>query len=272
MRFEAEVEAGKGRAVWAAIEELAAGYLKQDVAASMGQARADAFVDLILANAAVSTVVDLALPAGFAIAGQTSAAVAGTCKACGRGLASPAVDGAAGRSGARGGASVWEEAATGLLVDADQDTADHGTTDHGTTDHGTTDHGTTDHGTTDHGTTQLERDSAPGAVVRLLAGLPAVGVLDQRAGTLTREVIESIVFDPDTVFRRLVIDPDTRADTWPEPCANGTCTAASRAVPPRPGSATLTTSSPTRSGSRFWPTWPASAGDTTGSRPTATGP
>ncbi len=66
MRFEAEVEAGKGREVWAAIEELAAGYLREQVAASMDQARADAFVDLLLANAAVSTVVDLALPAGFA--------------------------------------------------------------------------------------------------------------------------------------------------------------------------------------------------------------
>jgi len=200
MRFEAQVEAGKGRQVWAAIQELAAGYLKQDVAASMDQARADAFVDLMLANAAVSTVVDLALPAGFATAGgQAGAAGAGTCKACGRGPASRAVDDAAGRSGAHGGSSVWEEAATGLLVDADQDA----------TDHGTTDHGTTDHATTDHGTTQLERDSAPGAVVRLLAGLPAVGVLDQRAGTLTSATIEAILADPDTVFRRLVIDPDT---------------------------------------------------------------
>ncbi len=36
-----------------------------------------------------------------------------------------------------------------------------------------------------------------------------MGVLDQRAGTLTPEMIEQIVFDPDTVFRRLVIDPDT---------------------------------------------------------------
>jgi len=65
MRFEAEVESGKGRQVWAAIEELAASYLKDDVAATMDQARADALVDLVLANVTVSTVVDLALPAGF---------------------------------------------------------------------------------------------------------------------------------------------------------------------------------------------------------------
>src|ERR1035437_4643224 len=45
MRFEAEVESGKGRQVWAAIEELAASYLKDDVAATMDQARADALVD-----------------------------------------------------------------------------------------------------------------------------------------------------------------------------------------------------------------------------------
>jgi Domain of unknown function (DUF222) len=143
MRFEAEVEAGKGRLVWAAIEELAAGYLKEQVAATIDQARADAFVDLLLANAAVSTVVDLALPAGFA---------------------------------------------------TDQESTDQ-------------------HSTDQHITGQAKRDGAqesgPGAVVRPLAGLPAVGVLDQRAGTLTREMIEQIVFDPDTVFRRLVIDPDT---------------------------------------------------------------
>jgi hypothetical protein len=92
MRFEAEVDSGKGREVWAAIEELAAGYLKEEVAATMDQARADAFVDLILANAAVSTMVDLALPAGFATAG-----------------AAP-------------GGLVLEQAATGLLVDVDKHT------------------------------------------------------------------------------------------------------------------------------------------------------
>ncbi|MEO6144054.1 MAG: DUF222 domain-containing protein [Dermatophilaceae bacterium] len=42
MRFEAELESGKGRQVWAAIEELAASYLKEEVAATMDQARADA--------------------------------------------------------------------------------------------------------------------------------------------------------------------------------------------------------------------------------------
>jgi hypothetical protein len=143
MRFEAEVEAGKGREVWAAIEELAAGYLREQVAATMGQARADAFVDLLLANAAVSTVVDLALPAGFAT-GQ---------HAIGQHTPGQHTPGQAKRDGAQEGGA--------------------------------------------------------GVVVRLLAGLPAVGVLDQRAGTLTREMIEQIVFDPDTAFRRLVIDPDT---------------------------------------------------------------
>ena len=78
------------------------------LAATMGQARADAFVDLILAHACVSTVVDLALPAGFATAGA----------------------------------------------------------------------------------------ARPGWVV-------------ERAGTLTSASIEAILADPDTVFRRLVIDPDT---------------------------------------------------------------
>jgi hypothetical protein len=132
--------------VWAAIEELAAGYLKEQVAATMDQARADAFVDLILANAVVSTVVDLAQPAGFATAGA-----------------------------ARGG-----------------------------------------------------------SVVRVLAGLAAVGVLDQRAGTLTSASIEAILADPDTVFRRLVIDPDRwlvdagattyhPAGIWPRWCVRGMC-------------------------------------------------
>ena len=207
MRFEAEVDSGRGRAVWAAIEELAAGYLKQDVAASMDQARADAFVDLMLANAAVSTVVDLALPAGFATAGgQTGAAGAGTCKACGRGPASRAVDGAAGRSGARGGSSVWEEAATGLLVDADQD---HDPRQSGDGSRDRLGAGSAKRAGPGSGRSRHGPHGAPGAMVRLLAGLPAVGVLDQRAGTLTSATIEAILADPDTVFRRLVIDPDT---------------------------------------------------------------
>jgi hypothetical protein len=123
-RFEAEVEAGKGREVWAAVEELAAGYLREQVAASMGQARADAFVDLLLANAAVSTVVDLALPAGF-------------------------------------------------------------TTDQESTGRHTTDQHTTDQDITGQEMGDGAQESGPGAVVRLVAGLPAVGVLDRRAGTLT---------------------------------------------------------------------------------------
>ncbi len=36
-----------------------------------------------------------------------------------------------------------------------------------------------------------------------------MGVLDHKVGTLTCETIEAILADPDTVFRRLVIDPDT---------------------------------------------------------------
>ena len=208
MRFEAEVEAGKGRQVWAAIQELAAGYLKQDVAASMDQARADAFVDLMLANAAVSTVVDLALPAGFATAGgQAGAAGAGTCKACGRGRFLPGMEnGTAGRSGGRGGASVWEEAATGLLMDTDQDDdpRQSGDGSHDRSGAGAAKRAGPGSGRSRHGP-----HDAPGAVARLLAGLPAVGVLDQRAGTLTSATIEAILADPDTVFRRLVIDPDT---------------------------------------------------------------
>jgi hypothetical protein len=70
---------------------------------------------------------------------------------------------------------VLEEAATGSLVDADQ-----------------------------HG----DQDTAQGNVFRLLAGLPTT-VLDHRVGALTSETIEAILTDPDTVFRRLVVDPDT---------------------------------------------------------------
>jgi len=163
MRFEVEVESGKGRQVWAAIEELAASYLKEDVVATLDQARADALVDLVLANVALTTVVDLALPAGFAFAGPAGA---GSCSRCGMG-------------------SVLEDAATGALVDADQGNAGH------------------------------EVDSVAGGdvgrgnVLRLLTGLPTVGVLDHRVGTLTSATIEAILADPDTVFRRLVVDPDT---------------------------------------------------------------
>ena len=64
--MEPEVEAGKGARVWAAIQELAARYLKDEVAATMDQARADALVDLVLVNVSVTMVVDLALQAGFA--------------------------------------------------------------------------------------------------------------------------------------------------------------------------------------------------------------
>jgi len=174
IRFEAEVAAGRVPEVWAAIDGHAA---------TVDQAGADAFVDLLLANAAVSTVVDLALPAGFA-----SLALPGRA---------PAVPAARDwRWGLAGvpvptGRLVVEEAAIGVLVDADQ---------HSTDQHSTDQHSTDQHSTDQHST---------GAVVRLLAGLPAVRVLDQRAGTLTREMIEQIVFDPDTVSCRLVIDPGT---------------------------------------------------------------
>jgi hypothetical protein len=171
MRFEAEVDAGKGRLVWAAIEELAATYLKEDVAATMGQARADALVDLVLANVSVSTVVDLALPAGFATG---ALAPAGSCPSCGRGSASgdDQIAGGGVPAAHRAGGSVLEDHSTGVLVDADQDVEDPN-------------------------------------MARLLRGLPSVGVLDHRVGTQTSETIKAILADPDTVFRRLVIDPDT---------------------------------------------------------------
>ena len=168
MRLEAEVEAGKGRQVWAAIEELAAGYLKDDVAATMDQARADALVDLVLANVSVTTVVDLALPAGFA---SGAPAGAGSCSRCGRG-------------------SVLEDAATGALVDADQQNASQDIAGQSVD-------------------TVAERDAGRSNVLRLLSGLPKAGVLDHRVGTLTSATIERILADPDTVFRRLVVDPDT---------------------------------------------------------------
>src|SRR5665647_1930848 len=168
MRFEAEVESGKGRQVWAAIEELAASYLKDDVAATLDQARADALVDLVLANVTVSTVVDLALPAGFA---SKRSARAGSCSHCGRG-------------------SVLEDRAIGTLVDVDAD-SDKETGDKET------------------GDKETGSDAGQGNVFRLLAGLPIAGVLDHRVGTLTNATIEAILADPDTVFRRLVVDPDT---------------------------------------------------------------
>ena len=116
MRLEAEVEAGKGARVWAAIQELAARYLKDEVAATMDQARADALVDLVLANVSVSTVVDLALPAGFATGAP---APAGSCTRCGR---APAPRGdRVGGGGVRAGGSVLEDHSTGV-VDVDQDT------------------------------------------------------------------------------------------------------------------------------------------------------
>ena len=163
MRFEAEVESGKGRQVWAAIEELAASYLKDDVAATMDQARADALVDLVLANVTVSTVVDLALPAGFA---SHRSARAGSCSHCGRG-------------------SVLEDRAIGTFVDVDTDSDK------------------------ETGDKETGSDAGRGNVFRLLTGLPIAGVLDHRVGTLTNATIEGILADPDTVFRRLVVDPDT---------------------------------------------------------------
>jgi hypothetical protein len=222
MRFEAEVDSGKGKVVWAAIQELAAGYLKEDVAATMDQARADAFVDLLLAKAAVSTVVDLALPAGFASTGFAAAGFAfpgsvgaGVCGACGRGPDSAADGSAAAMIGAHGGGSVVEEAAIGVLVDADQEQADD--IDQDATAGGSYGRGAGSANRAGSGNgagpgsgrSRQGPDSAPGAVIRVLAGFPAVGVLDQRAGTLPSAMIQTILADPDTVFRRLVIDPDT---------------------------------------------------------------
>ncbi|MHB8185750.1 MAG: HNH endonuclease signature motif containing protein [Dermatophilaceae bacterium] len=193
MRFEAEVEAGKGRLVWAAIEELATDYLKDDVAATMDQARADAFVDLVLANAAVTTVVDLALPAGFASGG---AARASSCSHC-------------------GGGSVLEDAATGTLVDADQHSADRHSADrHSADQHSADRHSADQHSADRHiagrdSDNEADTHAGRGNVLRLLTGLPTTAVLDHRVGTLTPATIEAILADPDTVFRRLVVDPDT---------------------------------------------------------------
>lgn len=175
MRLEAELESGKGRLVWAAVEELAADYLRDEVASTMGQARADALVDLVLSNVAVSTVVDLALPAGFAYADLTPA---GSCQACGRGSGS-------GTTGVVGG-SVLEDRTTGALVDADQPRDSHAKADAIACD-----------------------DRGRGNVLRLLTGLPVAGMLDHRAGSLASATIEAILADPDTVFRRLVVDPET---------------------------------------------------------------
>ena len=201
MRFEAEVDAGNGVRVWAAIQELAADYLKENAAATMDQARADAFVDLVLANVAVSTVVDLALPAGFA---TPVAARAGSCVDCrpGSGLRSGEVRG----SGAHSSRSVLEDHATNVLVDTDQD-LDQDTTGDGS--HGVTVAGSVNPAGSGSGRPGEGPDTAQPNVLRLLAGLPTAGVLDQRAGTLTSASIEAILADPDTVFRRLVVDPDT---------------------------------------------------------------
>jgi Domain of unknown function (DUF222) len=199
MRFEAEVESGKGRQVWAAIEEVATGYLKDDVAATMDQARADALVDLVLANVSVTTVVDLALPAGFASRGPAGA---GWCGACGRPTAARAGD--VSGAHAKTWSSVLEDAATGALVDADQDKA--GQDDGGREDAGHVKEG---HDMDTLADMDVGSDAKNGNVFRLLSGLPTAGVLDHRVGTLTSATIERILADPDTVFRRLVVDPDT---------------------------------------------------------------
>jgi hypothetical protein len=214
MRLEAEVESGKGALVWAAIQERAASYLQEQVAATMDQARADALVDLVLANVAVTTVVDLALPAGFASGGP---APSGSCVGCG---GDPARAGQAGRADARTGASVLEDVATGALVDADQNsTGQHGAgTHHSGGDAGQHDAGRHHSGGDDgdqhqagkqHAGRDVGRDGRRGSVFRVLSALPAAGVLDRRVGTMTSATIEAILADPDTVFRRLVIDPDT---------------------------------------------------------------
>ncbi len=183
MRFEAEVEAGKGRQVWAAIEELASGYPKDDVAATMDQVRTDAFVDLVLVNVTVTTVVDLALPAGFASGGPLRA---GSSAGCGRGPASRAGESAG--AGVQAGGSVLEDRTTGALIDADQDADQDAGQD------------------TDN---EADKDAGRRNVLRLLTGLPSAGVLDHRVGTLTPATIEAILADPDTVLRRLMVDPDT---------------------------------------------------------------
>jgi hypothetical protein len=120
-------------------------------------------VDLVLANVAVSTVVDLALPAGFA---SSRSAREGSCSHCGRG-------------------SMLEDRTIGTLVDVDADSDK------------------------ETGDKETGSDAGQGNVFRLLAGLPIAGVLDHRVGTLTNATIEAILADPDTVFRRLMVDPDT---------------------------------------------------------------
>ena len=211
MRFEAEVDSGKGRQVWAAIEELAAGYLKEEVAATMDQARADALVDLVLANALVTTVVDLALPAGFA---SHRPERLGSCSHCGRDPGPAADDdgGSTERGAGAGAGSLLEELATGVLVDADQLDAEQdiskreSSKDDGAG--GQARRGAR-HAAREPGPPRAGRDRGHANVLRLLTGLPAAGVLDHRVGTLTPTTIEAILADPDTVFRRLVVDPDT---------------------------------------------------------------
>ena len=205
MRFEAEVESGKGRQVWAAIQELAASYLKEEVAATMDQARADAFVDLVLANVSVTTVVDLALPAGFASFGPWPA---GTCGARGRGPGSRtdiragagAETGSAAGAGSEAGGSVSEDRVTDVLVDADQHAVG-AAPQHGGQHGG-------QHDTLGSSRPRHDPDAIHGNVFRILTGLPSA-VLDHRVGTIKSATIEAILADPDTVFRRLVVDPDT---------------------------------------------------------------
>jgi hypothetical protein len=162
MRLEAEVEAGKGARVWAAIQELAARYLKDEVAATMGQARADALVDLVLANVSVTTVVDLALPAGFATGAP---APLGSCTSCGRGSASRGdqIAGGGVPAGLRAGGSVLEDRTTGVLVDADQDGA------------GPASEGCAGGDGWGSGPRGEQGDVQDANVVRLLRGLPSVG-------------------------------------------------------------------------------------------------
>lgn len=163
-----------------------------DPAATMNQARADTLVDLVLANVSVTTVVDLALPAGFA---PDIPSRAGSCGACGQGLVSGADRSRAGGSAGAGrgtGGSVLEDRAIGALVDADQD------------------RDRDIKGAADHDANHdADHDAGRSNVFRLLTGLPTAGVLDHRVGSLTPATIERILADPDTVFRRLLVDPDT---------------------------------------------------------------
>src|SRR6478736_4796279 len=72
----ARLPAGRSAAAWAAIRDLADRYTKKDPTLTLDQARADAFIDLLLTNVTVTAKVTLGMPVITGPEGQTARAAA----------------------------------------------------------------------------------------------------------------------------------------------------------------------------------------------------